>query len=147
MSWDQWVSGNSLGRNRWGSHYGSSGLRANAICTTPDCDTGQASILQMDGVFQSLPANLQYSFQSAHDSIMQAYNNTWYTGINWIPFNPSCCTIQDLGTQADALTVAMQTAMGQTPVHPLTPQGMSMSGLIVLGIIGFLLVSAVGNRI
>jgi hypothetical protein len=91
------------------------------IPTAATCDEGQASVLQMDSVFQSLSADLQSHFQSAHDAIMASYNGTWYTGIDWIGFNPACGTMYNIGAQADALTVQMQTAEGQATISAPGP--------------------------
>jgi hypothetical protein len=123
------------------------------IDTAATCDQGQTSILQMDSVFQSLSSDLQAQFQSAHDVIMSSYNATWYTGIDWIGFNPACGAMYSLGVQADALITQMQVAEGQTPINAPGPAtgssisllpslfGSSNTTLLLLGglVIGYLL--------
>jgi hypothetical protein len=83
------------------------------ICTTPQCDKGEASVAQMDAVFKDLSADLQNHFQSAHDAIMTALNSYWTSLDSYVPFNPACCSILSLGVQADQLTQQMQSAAGQ----------------------------------
>lgn len=100
------------------------------IPTTGTCRTGQSSILQMDSVFQSLSSNLQAEFQSAHDTIMSSYNSTWFPGIDWIPWDPSCGIIGALGVQADGLTAQMQSAEGQIPVGVGGPASTSQQSLL-----------------
>lgn len=120
----------------------------NYICTTPMCDAGEASVSQMDIVFRSLPAGLQNQFRSTHDNIMDnlASVASWYS--DWIPFNPNCCTIQEIGQQADNLTHQMQVANGQVPSGPLSdPGGMSLTSMVVLGVLGFLALTHFANRI
>jgi hypothetical protein len=99
------------------------------IPSSVDCDTGMTSVNQMDSVFIALPPTLQGRFQSAHDTIFNAFNAMWYTGIDYIPFNPQCDTILSYGQQADALTQQMQSAMGQSsvPGPSGTPQSLFQS--------------------
>lgn len=105
---------------------GLAGLAGLGICTSGDCDTGAANVNQMDSVYQSADPNTQAQFQSAHDGIMATFNQiySWYSDL--IPFNPNCCAVDQLGTQAAQLTIQMQTAMGQAPV---TAPPVSSSGL------------------
>ena len=110
------------------------------ICSggSENCDMGQTAIQQMDSVYQSAPTNIASQFQSAHDAIMNQYQSTWYWGIDLIPFNPTCCTIYDLGTQASSLMSQIQSAMGQigTPAPSvgsgLLPDILGVSGTTVL---------------
>lgn len=90
-------------------------MLSQGICTTPMCTAGRASVEQMDSVYQANASNLQ-SFQSAHDAILSTFQSYWITIDEWIPFNPECCAIQQLGAQADQLTMQMQQALGQNPV-------------------------------
>jgi hypothetical protein len=108
-----------------------------AICTSVDCDSGKASIDEMDAVFQSLPINLQSRYQSAHDGIMAAFqkNYSWYDQI-FGAFSPSCCTIQQLGNQADGLTAQMQAALGQIPVGVGGPGTQSQPIPFLSGLLG-----------
>ena len=110
--------------------------QVHTIPTAADCDAGQASVLEMDSVFQSLSSDLQAQYRGAHDAIMNAYNGEWYWGINWIPFNPQCGTMQELGNQADALTAQMQSAAGQVPVGVGGPATQASQSSILSGLIG-----------
>lgn len=106
-----------------------------------NCDSGQALITQMDGIYQSAPADIQGQFQAAHDVIMSQYNADWYTGINYIPFNPQCYAIQDLGTQALALSNKMLVAMGQLPLtDPNAIDWTSIAVIAVVVVVGFMFV-------
>ena len=116
-------------------------LADSAVCTTPMCDSGSASVSEMDNVYQSLPIDTQSRFQSAHDSIMASYNANYSFYDDWIPFNPVCCTLQQIGQQADTLTNQMQLALGQVPTAPgpgTQSQGMSLQSMIILGAVGYL---------
>jgi hypothetical protein len=112
-----------------------------AVCTTPMCDSGAASVAAMDSLFQSLGSPSQ--FQSQHDQIMGAFNQTysWYSGL--IPFNPNCCSVQQIGQQADALTVAM----GGASNGPATQaQGMSITSILLLVGVGYLALVYLAGR-
>jgi hypothetical protein len=101
-----------------------------AVCTTPMCDSGSASVSQMDALYQQLGQPSQY--QQAHDAIMASYNQSysWYSDL--IPFNPDCCTLQQIGQQADALSSQM--SGGTIGAGPSTQgQGMSLTTILVLG--------------
>ncbi len=111
------------------------------ICTAAMCGAGDASINQMDAIFLSLPANLQASFQSAHDTLMSSYNTLANSYWDYVPFNTHCCTQQQMGQQADVLTCQMQTANGQSclPAGPGSQSsGISITTMIVLGAVGYL---------
>ncbi len=116
-------------------------LGDSAVCTSTMCDSGSASVTEMDSVYQSLPSDIQSRFQSAHDLIMAGYNANYSFYDSWIPFNPVCCTLQQIGQQADTLTNQMQVALGQVPSGsgPGTQsQGMSLQTMIVLAAVGYL---------
>lgn len=126
-------------------------LRAAAICTTPMCDSGHSSVMQMDSVYLGLDPEIRNQFQSSHDAILNTLNNTysWYS--TWIPFNPDCCSMQTLGQQAEQLTAQMQAAAGAVTLG-LGPAGDSGSGLslgamVALGVAGYLALAHIGNRI
>jgi len=112
------------------------------ISSDSDCTTGQASITGMDAVFQSAPATIQAQFQSAHDDIMNRYNQSWYIGINWIPFNSACSTIQTIGQQADALTRQIQTAMGVTPTPTPNPGGVDFQTVLIVAAVAYVALAA-----
>lgn len=121
-------------------------MLGDAICNTPECTTGEAQINQMDSVFQSAPANVQTQFQGAHDAIMSSFNAIYGITTNWIPFNPDCCTIGDLGNQAVALQSQILSAMGQSGTT-LTPSGgfqlpslQSVTSLLIVAGIVYLVV-------
>lgn len=120
------------------------------ICTTPQCDSGAASVQEMNAVFVQLSDPQKSPFQSSVDAINSSFQSvySWYD--SWIPFNSDCCTVGNLGTQADALTAQMQSVLGAIPVGPgpsTQSTGLSVPALVVLGVVGFLVVSHVANRI
>src|SRR5713101_1469054 len=112
-------------------------MLSQAICTSTMCDSGKASIDEMDSVFQYLPASLQSRYQSAHDAILSAFqaNYSWYDQV-FGAFSSSCCTIQQLGQQADGLTAQMQAALGQVPVGVGGPGTQSQPVPILQGLLG-----------
>lgn len=105
------------------------------IPTTDNCDEGQASVLQMDAIYQSLSPDLQSMYKSSHDAIMASYNGTWYTGIDLIPFNPSCGTMCALGNQAEGLSAQMQSAAGQVPIG-VGPSGQANQSSLLSSLLG-----------
>lgn len=114
---------------------------------TTDCNLGATAVQQMDSVFQSAPASVQANFQSAHDSIMTAFNNvySWYS--SYIPFNPDCATICTIGTQAEQLMQSIQRAMGQNPTPSGTSGGLDIMTLLLVIGAGYLgLVYLAGHR-
>lgn len=118
------------------------------MSTSVDCTTGKALVDEMDAVYQSMPTNLQSSFQSAHDGIMSAFASTWYVGIDLIPFNPSCGAIAQLGQQAATLTTQMQTAMGQNPATPPAIASEWSIGQIVAAVtVGYFAIVFLGAKI
>ncbi len=129
------------------------GLASSGICTTPMCDAGAASVAQMQTVFNQLDSAGQVQFLSSATAINDSFNSiySWYSDM--IPFNPDCCAVQDLGAQADALTHQMQQYMSVPAGSQLGPgpgtsaAGMSLPALIVLGVLGFLALSHVANKI
>jgi hypothetical protein len=114
-------------------------MLGDVVCSTPQCTTGEAQVQEMDATFQGAPSNVQAQFQSAHDSIMTSFNQIYGMLTNYIPFNPDCCTIGDLGNQAQALQNQMLSAMGQSGT-PLTPSaGLPLGTLLILVGAGYLL--------
>ncbi len=123
---------------------------SDGICTTPMCDAGKASVDEMNAVFMQLGESAQSNFGSSVNAINSAFGNiySWYS--DWIPFNPDCCTMQALGAQADNLTNQMQQALGVVPTGAgpgSTGAGMSLTSMILLGVVGFLALSHVANRV
>lgn len=116
-------------------------MLGDAVCTTPQCTTGEAQVQQMDAVFQSADANTQAQFQSAHDAIMASYNETYGMLTNYIPFNPDCCTLADLGNQAVTLQNQMLSAMGQQGTQLQPSAGLPLGTLILLAGAGYLLLT------
>jgi hypothetical protein len=120
------------------------GLTCSIAPTSGDCGPGADAVNQMDSVFQSAPAAVQANFQSAHDSIMSQFNSvySWYS--SWIPLNPDCETVCNLGVQAVALMNQIQAAMGQSPTPSTPGGGINLTGsatmiIIVLGVAFLLL--------
>lgn len=111
------------------------------VCTTPQCTDGEAQVTQMDSVFQNAPANIQAQFQSAHDAIMSSYNSVYGAFTNYIPFNPDCCTIGDLGTQAVALQNQMLVSMGQQGTQLQPSAGLPLTTILLLAGAGYLLLT------
>lgn len=106
---------------------------------TEDCNLGAAAVQSMDSVFQSAPATVQASYQSAHDDIMGQFNAnySWYS--SWIPFNPTCSVVCNIGTQAEQLQQQIQRAMGQNPTPAGSPGGFDIGSTVNLLIIGAVL--------
>ena len=112
---------------------------SDTICTSAMCAQGKASVSEMRRVFNILSGNASFNrakFEPSVLSIEQAFEEQYNILSEWIPFNPACCAIKDLGNQADRLTVQMQTAAGAatTPGGPGSSQsGLNLDALLMLG--------------
>jgi len=100
------------------------------VCTTVQCSQGRASVEQMQATFDSLKTNPQFnvgSFEPTVLSIKQSFDASYSVIDEWIPFNPNCCAIKDIGAQADLLTSRMLASVGSA--SPGTGPGSSSDGL------------------
>lgn len=115
------------------------------ICTTPMCSDARASVQQMRSTFNQLTAVAQFSrtrFESTVLSIENSFNAnySWYDDL--IPFNPVCCTLSQIGSQADALTADMLRSVGAAAPPAPAPASDPLSSLTTLAglaIVGYLL--------
>lgn len=119
------------------------------FCTTPMCSAGQASVQQMLDTFQALGSPSQYSGQVA--AIKSSFDAVWPGSLYWLEgFNPACCTVRDIGVQADQLTAQMQPGipgLGPASQNQSGAGSSDYSGLITLGIVvaaGFALMQVRG---
>jgi len=92
------------------------------VCTTPLCKSGRAAVAKARWTWQYLKDNYPGfnagSFNPAIQSLEAslASVDSWYA--DFIPFNPVCCTIEDLGAQADILTNQMLGSVGAVNIPP-----------------------------
>ena len=114
--------------------------------TSGDCDAGSQSINLMDATFQALPASSQAQYQQQHDALMTAFNANYSFYSSWIPLNPACCAVEQIGEQADALTSQMTGGAVKGP--SVTPSGIPLPSLpdvttllIVAGVVAILIMS------
>jgi hypothetical protein len=107
------------------------------ICTTPMCTDGKASVDQMNATFNDLvathPEFNASQFQPTVKSITDVFNATYSFYDPYIPFNPVCCTIADIGAQADALTNEMLASVGGAPIPGPSTQTDPLGMLLVIG--------------
>lgn len=83
------------------------------VCTTAMCSQGRASVQEMRNTFDTLSQNPDFTkwyFEPTVISIEKAFQDSYSVFSEWIPFNPSCCAIKDIGAQADDLTIKMLAA-------------------------------------
>jgi hypothetical protein len=101
------------------------------ICTTGDCAAGRQSITEMDDAYKAADPSIQSQFQISHDALLKSFsdNYSWYS--EWIPFNPACCGIVDLGAQADTLSAQIAKASNQQSPGggPSTSTGWDLSAI------------------
>lgn len=115
-----------------------------AVCTTPMCKSGRAAVAKMWYTFNYLKANYQNfnaaGFEPTCKSIQAALDSvdSWYA--DFIPFNPTCCTIDDIGRQADTITNQMLASVGGVTI-PEPPPGTDWTSVIVFGGVVLLLVA------
>lgn len=114
------------------------------VCTTPMCKDGRAAVERMNWTYQYLddqyqnfnPATYQATVESIRSSL--AAVDSWYA--DWIPFNPTCCTIADIGAQADVITNQMLASVGAANIPPPPPQT-NWGTIVVVGGVVLLLVA------
>jgi hypothetical protein len=129
----------------------SSGLGASGpLCATGDCAAGRVSVQEMRSTFDALVANPQFDrwrFESSVVALESTYNATagWFS--EWIPFNPNCCAIKDIGIQADELTRQMLVSVGSADAgqRPASQAGFDLNSLMTVGalLLGVMLLSNV----
>lgn len=122
---------------------------ADLVCTTAMCSEGRASVQEMRKTFDTLATDENFPkayFEPTVISLEQSFQANYSIFSEWIPFNPSCCAIKDIGAQADDLTTRMlaaahaagvTTGPGST-VPPITLPNVAVwviAGLIVLMVV------------
>lgn len=111
------------------------------FCTTVMCSQGKASVETMRHTFDTLSNEInfdRYHYESAVSAIEQAFQDNYGMFSQWIPFNPACCAIKDLGLQAEHLTADMLQSMrmaGTGPGPSNTPPVIDSGSLITLGML------------
>jgi hypothetical protein len=120
-------------------------MACSVIPSSEDCVLGSQSISLMDSTFQSLDATTQAQYQQQHDALMAAFHSQYSFYSPWIPFNPYCCAVEEIGEQADALTLQMTNGAVKGP--SVTPSGIQLpsggqvtAGLVILGALALYLI-------
>lgn len=113
------------------------------ICTEGDCKIGRALVQQMLTVYAGAVAQLaanpsaQQSFQSKYATSVQGLADAADSadGIftRWVPFAPGCCTIKQVGFQAQEITHAMQVDAGLAVTSGVDPgSGTSLDSIVTM---------------
>jgi len=106
------------------------------VCTTPMCKDGRAKVVQMEYTWSYLkdtePSFNADGFQPTVQSLRASLDSvdSWYADL--IPFNTTCCTIDEIGSQAETLTNQMLASVGAISVPP-APQPTDWSTLLLIG--------------
>jgi len=85
------------------------------------CIQGKASVDTMNRTFNILLGNSLFNrarFETSVTAIGQAFEDAYAFYSPYIPFNPACCGIKDLGAQADRVTAEMLSSVGAAPIGP-----------------------------
>jgi hypothetical protein len=114
---------------------------ADIACTSAMCAQGRVSVQQMRTTFDSLASSNSNFNRSYYEptviSIEQAFHDNYSVFSEWVPFNPTCCAVQNIGQQADSLTHDMLQSVGaETPPVAGPSSGkppIDINGLITLG--------------
>jgi len=110
------------------------------VCTSGECAQGRTSIEEMTATFAQLQSASGFDpshFEQTVTEIQNTYRNNFSWIDEWIPFNPQCCALKDLGSQADTVTAAMLASVGsQNPGKGpgSTPPPISFEFLVSVGI-------------
>jgi len=108
----------------------------NEVCTTVLCKDGRAAVAKMwftwNYLRDTFPNFNAASFESTAHSIQSALDavDSWYADL--IPFNPTCCTIDDIGKQADLITNQMLVSVGAANI-PEPPPLTDWTSVILIG--------------
>ena len=114
------------------------------VCTTPMCKDGRAAVARMDWTFQYLVVQYPNFNKTAYSATVESIKaslaaiDSWYADL--IPFNPNCCTMADLGAQADNITNQMLGSVGAVNIPP-PPPSTNWASLIVFGGVALLLIA------
>lgn len=109
-----------------------------AICTGPMCADGKVAVEQARRVFNILSGNPAFNrakFEPTLLGIEQTFEDNYSMFSVWIPFNPYCCTIEEIGRQADQLTIDMQNSVGVSVVEPTPRPVDSLDTMVTLGML------------
>lgn len=105
------------------------------VCTSVMCEDGRRKVAQMWTAFNYLSENYA-SFDRNHflptcNTLQQSLDaiDSWYA--SWIPFNPVCCSIDDIGNQAIIITNQMMASVGAATV-PEPPASTDWASVIVV---------------
>jgi hypothetical protein len=112
---------------------------SSAVCTTPGCAAGRASVTALRAIFTQLlehPSFQRSHFEPSVRAIEADYaaNSGFFD--TWIPFNPACCVIEAIGKQADDLVASMLASVGAAPPGdgPSSgPPALDVNALVTLG--------------
>lgn len=107
------------------------------VCTSIDCDTGEAAVQQMIATFNQLnaPSDFAPAVNALNTSFQQQQAEAGFA------FSSNCCAILQIGQQATALTNQMLAAAGKAPI-PGLPSGFFDTLTMVLE--GVAIAAAVG---
>ena len=113
-----------------------------SICTTTLCKDGRAAVEKMrftrDYLTSNYPNFNADSFQPTIKALQAELESVDYWYADLIPFNPTCCVIDDIGKEADILTNQMLASVGAVNVP--TPPESNWSNAVLIGGIALLLV-------
>lgn len=108
------------------------------ICTEGDCTIGEALVKQMYSFYLASVASLQTDdlklgsfvakYGTTAKTIAESFDdaNSRFSR-KVLPFSTWCCTIKDVGGQAQALTKAMASELGRIPPDPIQLPGPTAS--------------------
>lgn len=116
------------------------------ICTGPMCTQGKASVDTMDRTFNVLLGNPLFNRQHFEPIVLaleQSFEEQYSFYSPYIPFNPACCGVKDLGAQADKITNDMLASVGAaqpgtgpgSTAPPISGDTIMNLGMLALGVV------------
>jgi len=104
------------------------------MCTTTMCANAKVQLAQMQETYKNYANDGAFvaRFKPSVDSIQQAFDDNYSVFSEWIPFNPTCCALQDIGNQAEDMNNQMLSYVGAAPITP-TPKPMDINSLLLVG--------------
>lgn len=122
---------------------------ADLFCTTAMCARGRTSVNEMQNMYDTLSSDYtdfdRNRFAPTVSGIKKSFDDAYSVFSEYVPFNPTCCTIAELGKQADTVTSQMLQSVsaapaGQGPSSAPPPIDIGGIGNTVLWVIGGILV-------
>ena len=114
-----------------------SSLGAGLTCTTGMCANAKVQLAVMQDTYKQHAddPNFADKYKPSVDTLQAEFDASYSIWSMFIPWNPECCKVQDIGNQAEALTNQMLAYVGVQ--LPNVPQSFDWTTLAIIGAVLF----------